>query len=67
MAARVIAPQACYVLTGYEPDPCLPADDSLLPWLNGLPTGCQPHVTAGPFLGQDGRSRICCYSVACDE
>jgi hypothetical protein len=70
-AAQKSAPrrsaQACYELTGYEPDPCLPADDSLLSWLAPLPSGCKPTVTAGPepVMRPDGPA--CCYSVACAE
>jgi hypothetical protein len=66
-AASAITPQACYVLSGYEPDPCLPIDDSLLPWLSNVPRGCAAHVTAGPFVGvDDPQGRTCCYSLACE-
>jgi len=65
-AAQTMVPPGCYALTGYEPDPCLPADDSLLSWLSDLPTGCTPHVTAGPVAATDGHERTCCYSVTCD-
>jgi hypothetical protein len=65
IAARTIVLEACYALSGYEPDPCLPADDSILSWLTDLPTGCRSHVTGGPFSRHDGRQRTCCYAVAC--
>jgi len=66
-AANVVSLQSCYVLSGYEPDPCLPIDDSLLSWLSNVPTSCQPHVTAGPFQGVDNQQgRTCCYFVACE-
>jgi len=65
MAAEVIGTQACYTLSGYEADPCLPAEDSVLSWLGGLPTGCEPHISGGPFAGTAARS--CCYSIACNE
>jgi hypothetical protein len=66
-ASQLVAALSCYVLSGYEPDPCLPADDSLLSWLSNVPTGCQPHVTAGPFAGaDDSQGRTCCYSVICE-
>jgi hypothetical protein len=57
--------RACYGLAGYEADPCLPADDMLLSWLNG-PSDCVAHVTAGPSIAFDGKGRACCYSVACE-
>ncbi|HXK16737.1 MAG TPA: hypothetical protein VNG33_02950, partial [Polyangiaceae bacterium] len=70
-AAKRSAPrrisQACYPLTGYEPDACLPPDDSLLPWLTPLPSACTPTVTAGPELAALPDGRACCYSVACGE
>lgn len=66
-APTTITPQSCYVLSGYEPDPCLPIDDALLSWLSNVPTGCRTHVTGGPFAGfDDGQGRTCCYSVACE-
>jgi hypothetical protein len=65
-APQSITPFSCYVLSGYEPDPCLPADDSLLPWLTNVPNGCPPHVVSGPFAGNDESGRTCCYSVACE-
>jgi hypothetical protein len=65
IAARASVPEACYALAGYEPDPCLPADDSILSWLSDLPTGCQPEVAGGPFLRYDGKQRTCCYAIAC--
>jgi hypothetical protein len=70
-AAKRAAPrrisQACYPLAGYEPDACLPPDDSLLPWLSPLPSACAPTVTAGPELAGLPDGRACCYSVACGE
>jgi hypothetical protein len=60
-------PTACYVLSGYEPDPCLPADDALLGWLVAPNSACEAHVTAGPVTYRDRRARSCCYSVTCDE
>ena len=57
--------QGCYALTGYEPDPCLPGDDSLTSWLTGLPGGCKPHVESGPRLTADFTGRQCCYAVSC--
>ena len=70
-AAKQSAPrrstQACYALSGYEPDPCLPADDSLLSWLAPLPSGCTPTVTAGPEPVTRPDGQACCYSVACAE
>jgi len=65
-AARPVALPSCYVLAGYEPDPCLSADDALLFWLSNVPTACKAHITAGPFVGADSQGRTCCYSVACE-
>jgi hypothetical protein len=59
--------RACYLLSGYEGDPCLPADDGILTWLDDRPVRCEPHVTEGPFSGFDGQVRTCCYTVACRD
>jgi len=67
MFTQELGTRACYALTGYEPDPCLPADDSLVPWLGKLPATCQPHVVDGPVAGFNDKGRTCCYSVSCDE
>jgi hypothetical protein len=64
--APAMPSRACYTLSGYEPDPCLPADDTLLAWFGDLPTTCQTHVVAGPFLAYERDTRACCYSVSCD-
>jgi hypothetical protein len=58
--------RGCYVLGGFEGDPCLPADDTVLAWLDGRPSDCEPHVAAGPFTDHDGHVRKCCYSVTCE-
>jgi hypothetical protein len=59
--------RGCYPLGVGEGKPCLPADDSLLAWLDQKPTDCEPHVTEGPFDGHDTLGRMCCYTVACEE
>jgi len=66
MSAQAMSIPACYALSGYEDDPCLPADDSLLPWLSNVPKGCAVRVEAGPFFANDGQGRSCCYFVGCD-
>jgi hypothetical protein len=58
--------RGCYVLGGFEGDPCLPPDDAVLAWLDGGPRDCAPHVVAGPFNDYDGHVRKCCYSVTCE-
>jgi hypothetical protein len=64
-AAQASVALSCYLLAGYEPDPCLPADDALLPLLSNVPAGCQAHVIDGPFASADQHGRVCCYSVTC--
>jgi hypothetical protein len=56
---------ACYVLAGYEPDPCLPADASLASWFDELPAGCEPKVVTGPILEATRSERRCCYGISC--
>lgn len=58
---------ACYELTGYEADPCLPPDDSLLEWLNAPNLGCKLSVDGGPTLMTGPIGRACCYSVSCAQ
>jgi hypothetical protein len=59
--------RACYDLTGYEADPCLPADDSLLEWLSSPNLGCPLTVQSGPELMSGPIGRACCYSVSCAQ
>jgi hypothetical protein len=59
--------RACYALTGYEADPCLPPDDSLLQWLNSPNLGCPLTVVGGPTLTSGAIGRACCYSVSCAD
>ncbi|HEX2872242.1 MAG TPA: hypothetical protein VHP33_13315 [Polyangiaceae bacterium] len=59
--------RACYELTGYEADPCLPPDDSLLEWLNAPNLGCKLSVDGGPTLMTGPIGRACCYSVSCAQ
>jgi hypothetical protein len=69
-ARRVSTPResrACYALTGYEADPCLPADDALLAWLSVPNLGCPLTVVGGPALMSGPIGRACCYSVSCAE
>jgi hypothetical protein len=58
--------RGCYVLAGVDGDPCLPADDAVLAWLDARRVACEPRVAAGPFDEYDGNVRRCCYSLACE-
>ena len=59
-AASTVGRQACYDLSGHNAIRCLPVDDSLLPWLSNVPTGCRAHLTSGPFAQfDDRRGRMC--------
>ena len=64
---RAPSVQACYPLAGYEPDPCLPSDDSLLSWLQGIPQACDASVTGEPTVQSSPAGRKCCYSIICRE
>jgi hypothetical protein len=59
--------RACYPLSGFENDACLPADDTVLAWLTPLPTDCTPTVLDGPEPGRSAAGRACCYTVACGD
>lgn len=59
--------RGCYPLVVGEGNPCLPADDGLLAWLDQKPADCEPHVVEGPFDAHDALGRMCCYTVACEE
>jgi len=66
-AAQEQEQRACYALSGYEADPCLPADDSLLAWLSTPNMGCPLTVVSGPSLMSGPIGRACCYSVSCAQ
>jgi hypothetical protein len=57
--------RGCYPVGGFEGDPCLPADDAVLDWLDARSVDCEPRVAAGPFDDYDGNVRRCCYSLSC--
>jgi hypothetical protein len=67
MAIQPSVHRGCYVLGGFENDPCLPADDAVLAWLDQRPGDCEPRVAAGPFNDYDGHVRKCCYSLSCEK
>ncbi len=58
--------RACYSVSAYQAGPCLPADDTLLSWIDNVPTSCDGHIVDGPYAtAESDGMKSCCYAVKC--